>query len=1118
MRSFALMLSLAAICVGQTHRGQLAGEVTDPSGAAVVGAELMLTNLATGIAQKMVTNERGVYLLANIEPGQYRITASAAGFKSFVQEPITVAVSAGLTLNIALALGDIAEKVIVTSEAPLLETASASFGQVVSQRHIQELPLNVRNPMGLVTLTPGVITHGDFGRDGIASGIEVGRDQYGTDFQIGGGRTLANEVLLDGAPNTSVDRGYLAYTPPVDSTQEFKIEANSFSAEFDRTTGGVVNVVTKGGTNEFHGTAYEFYRSGGLDANDFFFNRSGQTSRPSWSRNQFGANIGGPVKRNQTFFFGNYEGLRQAVPFTRLATVPTAAQRRGDFSQTRAANGQLITIYDPLTTVRGANNVLTRQPFAGNAIPSNRWDAAGTAIMGFYPQPNVPGEPVTNANNYLSTESGTDTMNNYGARLDHNFSDSNRIFGRFSFRKDERVDAPYFDTPAGAGGAPTDRAYNVTISDIHVFSPSFTGELKASFARHHTQEISASYGFDLARLKLPQNYVQVARPFFPKVNVADMRAMGRDRYYDQRRDTTSVQGNVTKLTGRHSMKAGFDVRFPRFHLNRNLNSTGTFTFNRGMTQGPDPTRASATAGFGLASLLLGAGSGGSIDHTDAFTINRKYYGFYFQEDWKLTSTLTLNLGLRYNLDIGQNESHDRTAWMDLEAANPLGQQVGLPLRGLLRFAGDGGNSRNLLKTDTNNFSPRVGIAWQAGKNTAIRTGYGIYYAPVWISAYDINVYPGYNSNTPWVATLDGLVPQNYLSHAFPQGFNLPKRDRDPLTNVGYAISGWIRDEPVGYTQQWNFSIQQQVGSGFLIETAYWGNKGAKMENRSGWQENTLPNRYLALGNQLNELVSNPFYGVIPAGSLSSERVARRQLLLPFPQYTSVIRTGPSVGNSIYHAFTARVEKRLSAGLSVLASYTLSKSIDDFDSRPLDMENRRLERSLSEFDVPQRLVASWVYELPFGRQRRFGASLNPALDYILGGWTLSGIGTLQSGLPVAVSRPAVNNGTSARLDVRHIDRWFDTSVFAPAAPFTFGNVGRYLPDVRSDGIQSFDFTLAKTFTFHERYRAKFRAEMFNAFNTPQFGAPAGGVTSSTFGAVRSQANMPRLVQFGLQFYW
>jgi hypothetical protein len=597
-----------------------------------------------------------------------------------------------------------------------------------------------------------------------------------------------------------------------------------------------------------------------------------------------------------------------------------------------------------------------------------------------------------------------------------------------------------------------------------------------------------------------------------------MRAMGRDRYYDQRRDTTSIQGNVTKLSGRHSMKAGFDVRFPRFHLNRNLNSTGTFAFNRGMTQGPDPNRASATAGFGLASLLLGTGASGSIDHTDAFTINRKYCGFYFQEDWKLTSRLTVNLGLRYNLEIGQNESHDRTAWMDLQAANPIGQRVGLPLRGLLAFAGDGGNSRNLLKTDTNNFSPRIGIAWQAASRTAIRAGYGIFYTPVWISAYDINVYPGYNSNTPWVATLDGYVPQNYLSSAFPQGFNLPKRDRDPLTNVGYAISGWIHDEPVGYTQQWNFSIQQQLGSGLLFETAYWGNKGTKMENRSGWQENTLANRYLALGNQLNELVPNPFFGVIPAGSLSSERVARRQLLLPFPQYTSVIRTGPSVGNSIYHAFTARVEKRLSAGFSLLASYTISKSIDDYDVRPIDMENRRMERSLSEFDVPQRLVISSVYDLPIGRGRKLGSGWNQALDFVLGGWTLSGIGTLQAGLPVAVSRPSVNNGKSAKLENPTIDKWFDTSVFAPAAPFTFGNMGRYLPDVRSDGVQSFDFTLAKTFKYRERYRAKFRMETFNAFNTPQFSAPGAAVTGSTFGLVQSQANAPRVVQFGLQLHW
>jgi len=355
--------------------------------------------------------------------------------------------------------------------------------------------------------------------------------------------------------------------------------------------------------------------------------------------------------------------------------VPTPLQRRGDFSETRTSARQLITIYDPLTLQRDAAGRLSRDPFPRNLIPPQRWDSSGAAAVGFYPEPNVAGDPVTNASNYLSTNSGTDAMNNYGARADHNFGETNKLFGRFSFRKDERVDAPLFDNPSGVGGAPTDRAYNVTISDVHVFSPTLTAELKASFARHHTAEISASYGFDLKQLNFPQNFVSVARPFFPKINVADVQSMGRDRYYDQRRDTTAVQGNVTKLAGRHSMKTGFDFRVPRFHLNRNLNSTG---------------------------------ASGSVDHTGAFSINRLYYGFYFQEDWTMSPRFTLNMGLRYNLDIGQ--------------------QVGLPLRGLLRFTGTDGNWRNLLTTDRNNFSPRFGIAWQLFDKTAIRAGEAAYWA------------------------------------------------------------------------------------------------------------------------------------------------------------------------------------------------------------------------------------------------------------------------------------------------------------------------------------------------------------------------------------------------------
>ena len=1118
----ALLAVLAVGLQAQTFRGQLTGVITDSTGAVIPQSEVVLTNLATGISQRVVSNERGIYLISSIEPGQYRISVSFTGFKTFVQEPITVPVGGSVALDVSLEVGEMAERVTVIAEAPLLESESASFGQVVGEKVIQSMPLNSRNPMLLVTLTPGVITSGFFSAEGIGTGnIEQGRDQYSSEFQIGGGRPLHNEVLLDGAPNTSVDRAYMAYVPPVDSTQEFKVEANPFSAEYDRTTGGVVNLVTKGGTNEFHGTAYEFYRTSKLDANDFFYNRAGRTDKPSWHRNQFGFNVGGPIKKDRTFFFGNYEGLRQAVPFTYLSTVPTAAQRAGDFSQTRTAAGQLIVIYDPLTLQRNpATGAVSRSPFTGNRIPSDRFDRVGAAAMNAYPQPNQPGDPGTGARNFFTSNNGESVMNNYGGRVDHAFGDRNRIFGRFSFRKDTRIAANRYGVghPATNDGGPTDRSYNIILSDIHSFSPSLTGEFRASFARHHTAEISPAFGYDLSQLGFPQNYVQIARPFFPKINTADLTGMGRDRYYDQVRDTVSIQGTVTKLTGRHSLKSGFDVRVPRFHLNRNLNSTGTFNFNRGMTQGPDPLRSTAIGGYGAASLLLGAGTGGNITHNDVFTLNRHYYGIFLQDNWKITNRLTLNLGLRYNLEVGQNESHDRMAFMDLVSPSPLAQQVGLPLRGVLGFVGQGGNSRNLVDTDKNNFAPRFGFAYRVRNTTVVRAGYGVFYSAQWISAYDVNVYPGWNTNSDWVATIDGLVPENYFSNPFPQGFNLPKRDRNPLTNVGTAISGSTRGERVGYAQQWNFSIQQQFGGSLLVEAAYWGNKGTKMENRSGWQENTLPNEHLALGAGLNQLVDNPFYGVISTGALSGPRVARRQTLLPFPQYTSVVRTGPSAGNSIYHAATLRVEKRFTRDLSLLASYTASKQIDDFDARPLDHYNRRLERSVSAFDVPQRLVVSYIYELPVGRKKTFGSTMHPVLDGLVGGWGVSGITTLQSGMPIGVSRPSVNNGRSAKLDDPTVDRWFDTSVFSLAEPFTFGNVGRLLPDVRRDGLKNFDLAIGKSFHWRERFELKFRGEFFNAFNTPQFGAPSGSVGAAAFGSVSSQANRPRSVQFGLQLHW
>ena len=444
------------------------------------------------------------------------------------------------------------------------------------------------------------------------------------------------------------------------------------------------------------------------------------------------------------------------------------------------------------------------------------------------------------------------------------------------------------------------------------------------------------------------------------------------------------------------------------------------------------------------------------------------------------------------------------------------------MRGLLGFVGRGGVSRNMVDTDKNNFGPRVGFAWRLGENTVVRSGYGVFYAPQWIEAYDANMYASFNSNTDWVATLDGLTPENYISNPFPQGFSLPKRDRDPLTNLGATISGWIRKEPVGYVQQWNFTIQRQVTSSLLVESAYWGNKGTKLQRFGGVPENWLPNRFLELKAALNELVPNPFFGFIEKGALSGPRVARRQLLLPFPQYTAVNRTGPSLGNSIYHAFTLRVEKRFTRDLTMLGSYTVAKQIDDFEdpfgAAPLDRENLRMERSVSSFDTPQRLVLSYVYELPFGRKKSLGRGWHPVVDGIAGGWSLAGITTFQSGPPVAISRPSVNFGRSARVEKPNVDRWFDTTAFALAEPFTFGNVGRRLPDVRAHGVKNFDLVLSKSFHFTERVYLKFRAEAFNAFNTPQFAAPSGSVGAAAFGRVSSQLNRPRSIQFGLQLYW
>ncbi|MCI0625345.1 MAG: TonB-dependent receptor, partial [Acidobacteria bacterium] len=629
-------------------------------------------------------------------------------------------------------------------------------------------------------------------------------------------------------------------------------------------------------------------------------------------------------------------------------------------------------------------------------------------------------------------------------------------------------------------------------------------------------------GFDLKTLRFPQNFVDFAQPFIPMFNISGVTSLGRNRSLIQPRETPAGSVSLSKQLSKHFLKFGADLRKYQFNVNRNLNSSGTFNFGANFTQGPNPFQSSADAGLGLASFLLGAGAGGSIFKEAALSLYRYYNAYYIQDDWKVTPRLTVNLGLRYDLNIGTRERFDRLNSLNLDAPSPLSEKVGFPLRGILEFRGQG-TSRDLFELDKNDFAPRFGLAYQWSQNTVVRAGYGVFYVP--LIAINNTGTQGFEADTPWVTSLDGLTPLNLLSNPFPQGFNVAKGDRSPLTDVGTGIASSVRSNRTGYTQQWNLSIQRQFRNNLLVDVAYLGNKGTKLTGASH-QLNQLPNRFLELGPALNQLVDNPFFGVIPSGPLSGRQVARRQLLLPFPQYTSVSSAEPSWASSIYHAATLKVEKRAAEGLSLLASYTVGKQIDDSSSNRgwggadsiLDHENRRAERSLADLDVPQRLVLSYVLDLPVGRGKRFGTDLHPVANALVGNWSFSGIATFQSGQLVRVSRPSVNNGRSAKLDNRTLERWFDTSAFLPAAPFTFGNVGPLLPDVRADGINNFDFSLAKNFLLRERFRVQFRGEFFNAFNTPQFGLPTPSVTSSTFGVVSSQLNAPRAIQFGLQVYW
>lgn len=1126
-----LFIVFPVVLWGQVVTGTVTGSVVDASGAVVVGAEVHLTNTATGLVNKATTDETGFFRFLQLPSGVYSLEAEMQGFKKFRRDGIIVEVNRSLSVPVAFEVGPMAQTVEVKGGTPLLEPNNAVLGTVMDMRKVDELPLSGRNTFGLANLIPTVRGIGYFGGS-LLSTWRMGQ------VTIGGGGPMSNGFLVDGIANEKMtDFSAMAFLT-VDATQEFKVETNAMAAEFGRTGGGIISVISRSGTNQFHGTAFDFLRNDHLNANEWFAN-AGKQPRPALHVNQFGGAIGGPIKRDKLFFFGNYEGFRERRAASRTVTAPTALQRTGDFSQTLNSAGALIRIFDPATTrIDPANpGRYIRTQFPNNVIPTARLSNVARKSLEYYPAPNLPGLPFSQAQNSYQESAVPVDKDTWGVKIDYQLSSTRRLSGRYT---DDSLDwgfANYFGNIADVDGRhifiPRKSAF---LQFTDALTPTLLVDAKVGLNRENEHSVAPAAGLDITTLGFPASYASAiqkkgAGVGFPIYNFSlDATTFGRGDSNGNPSSTGSASVAMTKISGKHSLKSGYEMRlYRRSDWGTNFNA-GSFTFSRGFTQGPDPLTASNTAGYEMASFLLGTPSSGQVGMTADTAVSVNYHAFYLQDDWKITPKLTLNLGMRWEYEGPAEDRFNTYPNFDPSMASPL-QVPGLTLRGGNVWPETNGLPKGLTDRSFNDIGPRFGFAYQLRPKIVVRGGYGIMYIPTFGPSGLVATGAGFAIITPMVTSLDGgLTPANTLDNPFPQGLQqLTGSSAGALTSVGGSAAGQLRNQLRGYTQQWNFTVQCEPWANWLFEAAWVGNHGTRLI--TGSNLNFLPDQYLSLGTQLLTSVPNPFLGIIKTGTLSTATVTRRQLLLPFPQFTSVSGGNTYWGNSIYHALAFKVEKRFSRGYSVLAAYTASKLIDDVPAtgRPgavatsgvQNWNNLRGERSRSAQDIPQRLVLTGLWEIPYKPANTF-------LKHTLGGWQVNTIGTIESGRPIGLTATISNGGnrpnstgTSAKLDDPTISRWFDTTQFTQPAAFTYGNVSRVLPDVNSDGLFNLDFSVFKSFSITERVKLQFRTELFNLTNSPTFDTPGRALGAATFGRVTATTATtaltakPREIQFALK---
>ncbi len=1063
---------LTAVAFAQSD-AEIGGTIRDASGASVPGVSVAVTKVDTRESRATVSNESGFFLLPLLRPGEYRIRLGKAGFKTLNQTGIVLAVNEQARMNFTLDVGGVVEEITVAASVPLLETATASRGQVIDNKKIVELPLNGRDYLQLALISTG------------AGSVPSGRMNT---FSASGQRAYENTYLLDGVDNNTMQRASQArraevIKPSVEAIQEFKVLTNAYSAEFGRAGGGVVSVNIKSGSNELHGSLFEFLRNDKFDAKNFF--DPAARKRPPFKRNQYGFAVGGPIRRDKTFFFGDWEATRIRESRTVLNSIPTPRQAAGDFAELLPAN----VIYDPYSY-----NAATRQraPYANAAIPAARWDPVGAKLLSFYPKTNLPG--ITR--NFLFNPPAPEDISRGDVRIDHAFSDRDRVYGRYSDSIDKVGSAPDMPGPAwgtNSLGTPFDhsgRAGMLTYNRI--FGPTLLMEAKIAWNEIFTARKSQIDHNVNEQLGIKGVDTSIAG--MGVFGVAGYTALGIGANVPNLSGSQNRQAivNLTWIKGAHTLKWGTNLNWLQHFLNNPVNAQGNWNFDGRYTRDTVTLRG----GNGAADLLLGAANTGTV--TDwVWTDNRRpFYDFYVQDEWRIGRRLTLTPGLRYELHPEWVTRYNRGGNLDFTDR----------LRPVLKVYSEGSRfNRALVNTDRNDFAPRMGLTYQLGGKSVVRAGYGIYYGNSIGMVVSANNPPFYYGAS---LTPDPVIPSLFPRDGLPPNLRSPRN----ASNIGLGATDSNRRSP--YNQQWNFTVQHQLPSEILLELGYVGASAHKI--RRTYDINTPPPG---------------------AGGINNRRPVRNIVVPP-----DGISVGPlsDIGyetgnaNQQYNSLQIRLEKRLARGLSLSGSYMFSKAISDgqggasigtTSNGPQDITNFRAERALADEHIKHRFVSSYVYDLPIGKGRTYLGGATGVLGAVTGGWTLAGIATMQSGLRVNLSvrgNPSNTGGTdrpnvagSWFLDPgqRSIERWFDTSAFVANAPFTYGSVSRNA--IGGPPLANFDLALYKQFQLTDRFRTQFRFEAFNATNTPAFDSPNAQVGNPNMGQI-SGAGRPRNLQLGLKF--